>query len=108
MLLDFLINTREDAELLVEKKIIVHSLGSYKAVALMVNKLGQEIVENNSCYHYVAEDLNDHYGNRWNKNIASLRTVYFRDVWRGTATFAGIVVMFITVGNFLRPFFFHK
>ena len=108
MLLDFLINTREDAELLVEKKIIVHSLGSYKAVALMVNKLGQEIVENNSCYHDVAEDLNDHYGNRWNKNIASLRTVYFRDVWRGTATFAGIVVLFVTVGNFLRPFVFHK
>nr|POE93924.1 upf0481 protein [Quercus suber] len=108
MLLDFLINTREDAELLVEKKIIAHSLGSYKAVALMVNKLGQEIVENNSCYHDVAKDLNDHYGNWWNKNIASLRTVYFRDVWRGTATFAGIVLLFVTVGNFLRPFVFHK
>ncbi|XP_030963893.1 UPF0481 protein At3g47200-like [Quercus lobata] len=90
VLLDFLINTREDAELLVEKKIIAHSLGSYKAVAQMVNKLSQEIVEKNSCYHDVAKDLNEHYGNWWNKNIASLRTVYFRDVWRGTATFVGI------------------
>jgi len=108
MLLDFLINTREDAELLVEKKIIAHSLGSYKAVALMVNKLGQEIVGNNSCYYDVAKDLNDHYGNWWNKDIASLRTVYFRDVWRGTATFAGIVVLFVTIGNFLRLFVFHK
>nr|XP_023882369.1 UPF0481 protein At3g47200-like isoform X2 [Quercus suber]XP_023882370.1 UPF0481 protein At3g47200-like isoform X2 [Quercus suber] len=108
VLLDFLINTREDAELLVEKKIIAHSLGSYKAVAQMVNKLGQEIVEKNSCYHDVAEDLNEHYGNWWNKNIASLRTIYFRDVWRGTATFVGIVLLFVTVGNFLRPFVFHK
>ncbi|KAF3946184.1 hypothetical protein CMV_027520 [Castanea mollissima] len=108
VLLDFLINTREDAELLVEKKIIAHSLGSYKAVAQMVNKLGQEIVEKNSCYHNVAKDLNEHYGSRWNKNIASLRTVYFRDVWRGTATFVGIVVLFVTIGNFLRPFVFHK
>ena len=108
VLLDFLINTREDAELLVEKKIIAHSLGSYKAVAQMVNKLGQEIVEKNSCYHDVAEDLSEHYGNRWNKNIASLRTIYFRDVWRGTATFVGIVVLFVTIGNFLRPFVFHK
>ena len=54
VLLDFLINTREDAELLVEKKIIAHSLGSYKAVAQMVNKLGHEIAEKNSCYHDVA------------------------------------------------------
>ncbi|KAL4599810.1 hypothetical protein ACB092_11G153700 [Castanea dentata] len=94
--------------ILVEKKIIAHSLGCYKAVAQMVNKLGQEIVEKNSCYHDVAKDLNEHYGNWWNKNIASLRTVYFRDVWRGTATFVGIVVLFVTIGNFLRPFVFHK
>ena len=58
------------------KKIIALSLGSYKAVAQLVNKLGQEIVEKNSCYHDVAKDLNEHYGNWWNKNISSLRTVY--------------------------------
>ena len=43
VLLDFLINTREDVELLVEKGIIVNKLGSNKAVAIMVNKLGFEI-----------------------------------------------------------------
>uniref|UniRef100_A0A2N9I4D0 Secreted protein n=1 Tax=Fagus sylvatica TaxID=28930 RepID=A0A2N9I4D0_FAGSY len=51
MLLDFLINTKDDVELLVDKRIIVNSLGSNKAVALMVNKLGQEIVEKNSCFY---------------------------------------------------------
>ncbi|XP_050282430.1 UPF0481 protein At3g47200-like isoform X1 [Quercus robur] len=108
VLLDFLINTRDDAELLVDKKIIVHSLGSNKEVAKMVNKLGKEIVEKNSCYLKVAENLNEHYENWWNKNIASLKTVYFRDIWRGTATFVGIIVLLVTIGNFLRPFVYHK
>ena len=38
LLLDFLINSKDDVELLVEEGIIVHSLGSNKAVAEMVNK----------------------------------------------------------------------
>ncbi|XP_050282420.1 UPF0481 protein At3g47200-like [Quercus robur] len=108
VLLDFLINTRDDAELLVDKKIIVHSLGSNKEVAKMVNKLGKEILEKNSCYLQLAKNLNEHYENWWNKNIASLKTVYFRDIWRGSATFVGIIVLLVTVGNFLRPFVFHK
>ncbi|XP_023887842.1 UPF0481 protein At3g47200 [Quercus suber] len=108
VLLDFLINTRGDAELLVDKKIIVHSLGSNKEVAKMVNKLGKEIVEKNSCYHQLAKNLNEHYENWWNKNIAALKTVYFRDIWRGTATFVGIIVLLVTIGNFLRPFVYHK
>ncbi|XP_030966926.1 UPF0481 protein At3g47200-like [Quercus lobata] len=106
LLLDFLINSKDDVELLVEEGIIVHSLGSNKAVAEMVNKLGQEIVEEKSYYHDVAEDLNKYYRNWWNKNMESLKTVYFRDIWRGTATVVGIIVLVVTVMNFLRPFVF--
>ena len=106
LLLDFLINSKDDVELLVEGGIIVHSLGSNKAVAEMVNKLGQEIVEENSYYCKVAEDLNKYYRNWWNKNMESLKTVYFRDIWRGTATVVGIIVLVVTIMNFLRPFVF--
>ena len=72
----------------------------------MVNKLGQEIVEENSYYCKVAEDLNKYYRNWWNQNMESLKTVYFRDIWRGTATVVGIIVLVVTVMNFLRPFVF--
>ncbi|KAF3945647.1 hypothetical protein CMV_027998 [Castanea mollissima] len=106
LLLDFLINSKDDVELLVEEGIIVNSLGSNKAVADMVNKLGHEIVEENSYYYDVAEDLNKYYRNWWNKNMESLKTVYFRDIWRGTATVVGIIVLVVTVLNFLRPFVF--
>uniref|UniRef100_A0A2N9H9K3 Uncharacterized protein n=1 Tax=Fagus sylvatica TaxID=28930 RepID=A0A2N9H9K3_FAGSY len=77
LLLDFLINTKEDVELLVEKKILVNWLGSNEAVATMVNKLGQEIVEKNSCYHEIATKLNGHYDNCWNHNMASLKDSIF-------------------------------
>ena len=106
LLLDFLINNKDDVELLVEEGIIVNSLGSNEAVADMVNKLGHEIVEKKSYYHDVAEDLNKYYRNWWNRNMASLKTVYFRDIWRGTATVVGIIVLVVTVMNFLRPFVF--
>nr|XP_023925856.1 UPF0481 protein At3g47200-like [Quercus suber] len=106
LLLDFLINSKDDVELLVEEGIIVNSLGSNKAVADMVNKLGHEIVEKNSYYYNVAEDLNKYYRNWWNQNMESLKTVYFRDIWRGTATVVGIIVLVVTVMNFLRPFVF--
>ena len=56
-LLDFLIDTSEDVDLLVKEKIIANQLGSNEAVANMVNKLSLEIVENKSCYADLAQDL---------------------------------------------------
>ena len=106
VLLDFLINTREDVELLVEKGIIVNKLGSNKAVAIMVNKLGLEIEQKRSCYQELAQQLNGYHANDCNRNMGSLRTTYFRDIWRGTATFIGTIVLLVTILNFLRPFFF--
>ena len=90
LLLDYLIDTGEDVDLLVKEKIIANALGSNEAVANMVNKLSLEIVENNSCYAYLAQDLYTHYNQCCNNNMASLRSIYFADVWRGTATIVGL------------------
>nr|XP_023891757.1 UPF0481 protein At3g47200-like [Quercus suber] len=96
-LLDFLINREEDVELLVDKKIIVNSLGSNLAVAKMINNLCREIVGTKSYYSKVTEDLDKYYNSSWNKNMASLRNVYFRDIWRSTATVAGSLLPLITL-----------
>jgi len=61
LLLDYLIDMSEDVDLLVREKIIANALGSNKAVANMVNKLSLEIVENNSRYADLAQDLYTHY-----------------------------------------------
>ena len=107
VLLDLLINTAEDVDLLVEKKVLVNWLGSNKAVAILINRLSQQIVEgNHSRYHKLSEKLNEHYENCWNKLMASFTSLYFRDFWRGTATVAGILLLFFSFMNFLRPFVF--
>jgi hypothetical protein len=104
VLLDYLITTKDDVRLLVEKKVIVNKRGSSKAVTQLINTLCHEIVECKSCYHDLHQQLNEHCDNSWNRLIATLTSVYFRDFWRGTATFVGFFVIAISVGNFLRPF----
>ncbi|KAF3956459.1 hypothetical protein CMV_018406 [Castanea mollissima] len=74
VLLDHLINTSEDVELLVDKGIIVNALGSYQEIANMVNRIALEIVEENSCYSDVAKKLRNHYQNGCNRNIGYLKT----------------------------------
>jgi hypothetical protein len=104
LLMDTLITTKDDVRLLVEKKVIVNKLGSSKAVTTLINTLGHEIVERESCYHELYRLLNDHCDSKWNGLVASLTSVYFKDFWRGTATIVGIFVLGVTFVNFLRPF----
>ncbi|XP_075646249.1 UPF0481 protein At3g47200-like isoform X1 [Castanea sativa] len=107
VLLDHLINTAADVDLLVEKNVIVNWLGSNKAVAILINALCQQIVEGNSCYFELNEKITHHYSSRWSKLMASFTNLYFKDFWRGTATVVGIMVLFFAFWNFLRPFVFH-
>nr|POF05787.1 upf0481 protein [Quercus suber] len=104
VLLDCLIDTSEDVDLLVKEEIIANALGSNEAVANMVNKLSHEIVENNSCYDDLTQDLYTHYNQGCNHNMASLRSIYFADVWRGTATIVGLIVFGFTFWNTIRPY----
>nr|POE61597.1 upf0481 protein [Quercus suber] len=106
VLLDHLINTAADVDLLVEKNVIINWLGNNKVVAILINALCQQTVEGNSCYFELSEKINDHYSSRWSKLMASFTNLYFKDFWRGTATVVGIMVLFFAFWNFLRPFVF--
>ncbi|KAM4072236.1 hypothetical protein ACB094_11G122600 [Castanea mollissima] len=102
VLLDHLINTSEDVELLVDKGIIVNGQGSYQEVANMVNRIALEIVEENSCYGDVATKLKNHYKNGCNRNIGYLKSTYFFNLWRGTATVVGLIILGFTLWGFVR------
>uniref|UniRef100_A0A7N2LGA3 Uncharacterized protein n=1 Tax=Quercus lobata TaxID=97700 RepID=A0A7N2LGA3_QUELO len=107
ILLDNLINTEADVDLLVEKKVIVNWLGDNKAVATLINKLREQIVEaNHSCYGELSKNIQGHYDNVWSKVMASFTTLYFKDFWRGTATVVGIMALFFSFWSFLKPFVF--
>jgi hypothetical protein len=78
VLLDCPIDTEEDVNLLVKKKVIVNLLGSNTEMANLINKLGEQIVESTSCYHDIAKNLNEHYDYPCNHILASLTRVFPR------------------------------
>ncbi|KAB1225174.1 hypothetical protein CJ030_MR1G016612 [Morella rubra] len=57
VVLDSLINTEKDVDLLVSKNIIDNLLGSNDAVKTMINKLCVEIVDTSSRYNHLSEQL---------------------------------------------------
>ena len=103
-ILDYLINTREDVEFLIEKNIIDNDLGSNEVIAEMVNTLCLEIVEKKSCYADLAEDLCDHYAQNCNRSMGYLRRTYFSNLWRTTVTIVGLIVFGFTFWSTIRPY----
>ncbi|KAG2666461.1 hypothetical protein I3760_15G061300 [Carya illinoinensis] len=102
VLLDDLITTKEDVRLLVEKKIIVNELGSSTAVTDLVNNLALEIEESGTHYAELCEKLNTYYESNWNRLVGTLTGVYFPDIFKGSATVVGIIVLVLTLWNFHR------
>ncbi|KAK4592728.1 hypothetical protein RGQ29_017031 [Quercus rubra] len=108
VLLDYLINTREDVELFVENKIIINGLGSNEAVATMVNNLGLEIGENYSYYGEMVKKLNEHYENCYNHNMGTLTNTYFPNLWMALLTVVGLVVFGFSIWSTIKPFVTHQ
>ncbi|XP_054780029.1 UPF0481 protein At3g47200-like [Prosopis cineraria] len=101
-LIDSLIHTKDDVELLVEKEVIVHELGSDTEVATLVNSLCKHVVADKTCYRKIIDEMNKQYQNEWYRTMASLRLVYFKDAWRASSTLVGIAVLVFTIFNFCR------
>ncbi|CAL8121157.1 unnamed protein product [Prunus armeniaca] len=97
LLMDQLVDTVDDVDLLVENKVILNMLGSNEAVAKLVNRLCEQIMDDKSCYFDICEQLNKHYENFWNRNVATLKRVYFKDLWTGSSTVLGVVVLVFSV-----------
>ncbi|KAK0580254.1 hypothetical protein LWI29_000024 [Acer saccharum] len=92
----FLINTEKDVDLLVDQGIILNFLGDNAAIAKMFNNLGLQITPSRSVYHSIGEKLKAHYDRRWNHTMANLSTVYFGNIWTGTATVGAVILLVLT------------
>ncbi|XP_021280411.1 UPF0481 protein At3g47200-like [Herrania umbratica] len=97
LLLDSLVDTSEDVDLLVKKGIIVNRLGSSAAVADMINNLAVGVVHSVMLYGQIGRDLNRYYHSSWNRRWTTLKHVYFNNLWRGTATIAAFIVVMLTL-----------
>ncbi|KAI4332897.1 hypothetical protein L6164_017771 [Bauhinia variegata] len=97
--MDFLMNIKNDVDIVVQNKIVVNWLGDNDAVAKLFNSLLKNvtIVSSNSFYLDLHEDLDAFCENWWRKRKATLKRDYCNTAWRTLATCATIVIVFLTL-----------
>ena len=97
-LMDSLINTREDVDLLCDNKILLNYLGDNNAAKSLINNLnkGIEWLAVRNDYIDLYSKLNSFYENPWHKRQATLKREYFSTPWRGASTVAAIVLLVLT------------
>ncbi|KAL4655087.1 hypothetical protein ACB092_01G425600 [Castanea dentata] len=99
IILDFLINTPKDMDLLCDNEIVVNYLGDDKVATSVVNRLNTNVswLGIDSKYRDICVDLNRFGKNPRHRWIAILRHEYFNTPWRGTATIAATILLLLTL-----------
>jgi len=98
VILDFLINTEKDVDVLIDKKIIVNLMGDANKVVTMINNLNSNLPMTyfNSHYFSICNSLNEFYENPRNKYKAIFVHEYFNTPWKIASTIAAIVLLLLT------------
>ncbi|GER54859.1 hypothetical protein STAS_32492 [Striga asiatica] len=98
-LLDCLINSTKDVEILSECGIIDNWLGDNQVVADIFNKLTDSIVGPGKHFMYsgVVHRVNQHYERPWNRAVAVLRQDYFSNPWAIIGFLAALLLFLLTI-----------
>ncbi|MED6151476.1 hypothetical protein PIB30_082914 [Stylosanthes scabra] len=99
LLLDFLINTDSDVDLLIKEGIIENWLGDSNAVAQMFNGLGVNILspDFNNKYSLLLESLNAFCASCCVKKIATFKRDYCNTPWKTVASITAIFLLILTI-----------
>jgi len=97
--LDYLINTGKDVDILVHKEILENWLGDSDSVANLFNGLCINVVHTNisSQFSILCKELNAFCRNPWHKLKATLRRDYGKTPWQTAASIAGILLLVLTL-----------
>ncbi|XVF65081.1 hypothetical protein PTKIN_Ptkin09bG0218100 [Pterospermum kingtungense] len=96
--LDNLINSPKDVEILCQNKIIENYLGDDAAVATMINGLGVSIMNSQNFYYSeVCNQINKHCDRRCNRWMANLKHKYFNTPWALLSVLAAALLLLLTV-----------
>ncbi|KAL1215211.1 hypothetical protein V5N11_016978 [Cardamine amara subsp. amara] len=96
--LNFLIISDRDVQLLTEEGVVTNPMGRPSLVVDMVNKLQVGVkVGTRSQYYIISRKLRAHYTSRRKMSWATLKNVYFSDLWTGTATLAAVFLLLLTL-----------
>ncbi|KAG5051130.1 hypothetical protein JHK87_003328 [Glycine soja] len=98
-LLNFLINTEKDVNILVDKKIIVNWMGDANAVVKMFNSLCSNVIVSYMSEEYCTlyHDLIKFHENPRNKYKAIFYHEYFNTPWKKASTTAAVLLLLFTL-----------
>ncbi|KAG7995594.1 hypothetical protein I3843_01G117800 [Carya illinoinensis] len=98
-ILDDLIDSPKDVELLRRNGIIENYLGNDEVVSTMVNNLRRHVTFSsiNPIYYKTSIDTNKYCDKRWNEWKAKLRHDYFNSPWASFSVFAAISLLGLAV-----------
>ena len=76
---------------------IVNHVSDIESIAEMFNRLCLHIALSGSPYYADVEEMKAHYMQPWNHLKATLKSIYFSNLWTGTATFATAFLLSLIV-----------
>ncbi|RDX64461.1 UPF0481 protein, partial [Mucuna pruriens] len=98
-ILDCLIHTQEDVNILIDKKIIINLLGDANDVAKMFNSLCSHVTLPfiSEEYSSICDNLIEFYENPRNKYKAIFYHEYFNTPWKKASTSAAVLLLLLTL-----------
>ena len=98
VLLNFLIDTTKDMDLLCQNGILVNYVSDNNTATTAINDLNNYLLWSvmNSDYVKICDDLNAFYKKSWHRWKATLRNQYFSSPWRSASTIAAIILLVLT------------
>ncbi|KAL8534021.1 hypothetical protein ACS0TY_010149 [Phlomoides rotata] len=101
LLLDCLVNSSKDVQILCQHGIIQNFVSSDQAVADIVNRLTKTInyYSDNFIYSDMFNRINTHHKKRWNRAMAVYHRDYFSSPWAYVSFVAALVLLLLTVAQ---------
>jgi hypothetical protein len=107
-MMDLLVDSPEDVEILVRNGIIENWLSNNEAVATLFYNLSRENIVSRKNFYFsdVLEDLNNYSGRDWPRWKANLRQNYFQNPWSIISVIAAAFLLLLTIIQAVHVFYY--
>ncbi|KAG6706457.1 hypothetical protein I3842_07G223000 [Carya illinoinensis] len=99
VIMDRLVNTHKDVDLLVTYGIVENRLGDSNEGAILINKLADGVVVEFEEFYFarLSKDLNTYCRRPWHRWKANLKQNYFNTPWAIISVIAGFILIILTL-----------
>ena len=99
VIMDRLVNTPKDVELLVKYGIVENRLGDNNEGSTLINKLADGVIMEPDGFYFanIFKNLNVYYNTSWHKWKANLKQNYFNTPWAIVSVIAAVLIIILTI-----------